>query len=144
MTLELKLLQSKSSTLYGDYSDLMISPDTHDIETISGSLKIQQQVCKFLLTEIGTSILAPSYGTLISGLINNRFNNAVVADITNQIKYGLKYIKSVNQLDGTLPNIDSVQNINLQIISNNQLQINLTLILTDGNFLQIQQVATGK
>lgn len=144
MTLELKLLQSKSADFYANFSDLVIDNNTHDIQTISGSLKIQQQIAKFLLTNIGTSLLYPNYGTLISQLVNNRFSNAVITDIQNQIKSGLKYIKSSNQLDGTLPNIDSVQNINLNVINSQQLQINIMLILSDGTFLQIQEVATSK
>jgi hypothetical protein len=145
MTKEIKTLQSKTGEFYSDFTDIIISNDNHDIVLLSdGPDKLQQQIVKFILTQIGSSVLFSNYGTNLTNLINNRFSSALINDLKNQITYSLKYVKESNNLDGSLPNIDSVLNINLSMPEPRQLNINLSILLTDGTVLNILEKAIGK
>jgi phage baseplate assembly protein W len=141
---EIHTLRSKSGDYYGDFSDIDISSDTYDMVLVSDKQKIQQQICTFLLTEVGSVPLFPNFGTKISTLLNNRTNEDVVSEIKNEIESGLKYIKSMNEANNDTLNIDKVASINLELISDTELSITLGIILTDGNYLQIEEKAMGR
>lgn len=141
MPKDLKLLNSIDGQLYGDFNDLVI--ENFDLKLVDGREKIQQQVCKFLLTLIGSVPLAVNYGTTISSLVNGRMNKMVIQDIVDQIKYGLKYIKELNDIEQEELNINSIQSVNVKIVNEREIQIDMGLLLTDGTYLQIQEKAMG-
>ena len=143
MSKEIKLMLSRSGLYYGDFNDIAIGTDTFDMILLDNEEKLQQQICKFLLTEVGTTPLFPGYGTKISTLLNNRLNQEVVGLIKNEIDAGLKYIKSMNSLNDNGLNIDKVLSINLSVVNGNELDIRLAIQLTNGNLLQIHEKAIG-
>jgi len=63
---------------------------------ISGPDKIVQDVVRGLLTQIGTMLLAPNFGTSLPSLLGARNLEGVASDITSQIQYMLGYLAQFN------------------------------------------------
>lgn len=139
---DLSLLQSTDGKNYGNFNDLII--DNFDIGLVDGTQRIQQQICKFLLTEFGSVPLFPNYGTIISSLLNNRINETTISQIKDEVDSGLKYVKSMNNANNETLNIDKVIGENFSIVDARTIQITLAILLTDGTYLQIIQPAMVK
>jgi hypothetical protein len=141
MSSDIKFIQSKSGTNFGDFADIVI--ENFDIKLIDNREKIQQQIVKFILTEKGSVPMFPSYGTNIMNLLNNRTTTLNIDSIRNDILFAIKYIKDTNELNGDDLNIDNLINLNLEIVNARELIININLKLTDGSTLQIIEKAMG-
>jgi len=139
MASDFKLIQSKSGEFFGDFADLKI--ENFDIKLIDDRDKIQQQIIKFILTEKNSVPLFPEYGTNVMRSLNNRTTTLNINDIRNDILFGIKYTKDQNTLNGDELNIDTLINMNLEIVNSRQLDITIDLKLTDGSTLQILESA---
>jgi hypothetical protein len=141
MASDFKLIQSKSGEFFGDFNDLVI--ENYDIKLIDGRQKIQQQIVKYILTEKGSTPLFPEFGTNVIRSLNNKTTTLNINDIRNDILFGIKYTKDQNTLNGDELNIDTLINMNLEIVNSRQLDITIDLKLTDGSTLQVVESAMG-
>ncbi len=136
-TKDFKLLgaDSDKDPFYATFNDIDLS--TYDIKLITGNEKIIQQVIKFILTQKGSLPLFPQYGTNIYKMLNHKYIDMSLEDIKNEIIYGVKWVKDTNVNDDI--NIKDIVNIGVQLINTTELNVRLTLSLTNGETLQLNQ-----
>jgi phage baseplate assembly protein W len=139
-TKDLYLLQSKDGIWYANFSDIIFQ--NNDIMLIADEDNLRQQVVKIMLTERGTTQLFPNYGTILSTLINQRLDPVSIQDLRSEIIYALKYIKEQN-IDETI-NIDILQTVDIQLVNSRELNISLVILLTNGKYLQINEMVRPK
>lgn len=137
MLKEFKLLQSDGGVFYANFNDLVI--EDYDIKLIDSKEKLQQQICKALLTLRSTLPLFPNYGTTITLLANNRTSAFYNQDLKDEILWALKYVKEMNKSEDI--NIDVIENVALGNSDPRELTIRITLLLTDGTYLVINESA---
>lgn len=137
-TKDFKLIQTDEPGLWATFNDIAIS--NGDIVLIEGENKIKQEIVKFILTQIGTTLLFPNYGTNIPFLMNNRVSNNLYDDLKNEIIYGCKYVQSIN-LNETI-NIAKIVSVNFETPDPRELSINIELLLTNGNTLLLTESLT--
>ena len=96
---------------------------------ISGPDKIVQDFVRGLLTQLGTAILAPNFGTNLSSLIAARKLDDVASDIAAEIQYLLGYLAQFNVNEPTNEQIDTLNRLAAQENSSTiELIINLKLL----------------
>jgi len=134
-TKDFKLLGSDDGIFWATFNDIVI--ENADIALLQGADKIRQDIVKFLLIQIGTVSMFPHYGTNIPFLMNNRSTDYVFEDLKNEIIYGVKYIQQINQNESV--NIKTIQNINMSTPTPRELDIQIDLLLTNGEVLRIDQ-----
>jgi len=133
---EIKLLQSSDGLFYANFNDIAINGD---IQLINGKDKIRQEICKFILTQQGTAPLFPTYGTNIPFLMNNRTSNLIYNDLKNEIIYAIQWIQELNKNEDI--NIQNLEKLDMEIVNERQLNIRISLVLTDGEYLKIDETS---
>jgi hypothetical protein len=73
--------------------------------------KAIQDLVKGLLTVLGTSTLAPNYGTILSGLLNARKASQISGKVVAQIRYLLGYLGTFNANESLDERIDQILSI---------------------------------
>jgi hypothetical protein len=134
-TKDFKLLGSDDGIYWATFNDIVI--ENADIALLQDVDRIRQDVVKFLLIQIGTVSMFPNYGTNIPFLMNNRSTDYVFEDLKNEIVYGVKYIQQINQNENV--NIKTIQNINMSTPTPRELDMQIDLLLTNGEVLRIDQ-----
>lgn len=90
--------QGNPPTYFGEQTnDLQIGPN-NDFTLVSGLDETSQDVQKILLTEQGTNVLFPLYGTTMQGLIGGKVNvNVISSNIQQQITQALQILFLLTQ-----------------------------------------------
>lgn len=90
--------QGNPATYFGEQTnDLQIGPN-NDFTLVSGLDETVQDVQKILLTEQGTNLLFPLYGTTMQGLIGSKINvNIIAGNIQQQITQALQILFLLTQ-----------------------------------------------
>lgn len=136
MANEIKLLSTADGIFYANFNDIALDGD---IQTISGEEKIRQEICKFILIQKGTTPLFSTYGTNIPFLINSRTTQLVYEDLKSEIIYAVQWVQEINKNEDI--NIRTLENLDIQILNERELNIRISLILTNGQYLIIDEAS---
>lgn len=134
-TKDIKLLGTIDGIFYANFSDICM--ENYQVILIDGEQKIIQQIIKFILTERGTLPLFPNYGTSITKSLNQKALEVSLEDIKNEIVYGVKYIQEQNVNDDI--NIKDIKDLQLKIINQQELNVRMSISLTNGSVLTLNE-----
>jgi len=91
---DVKYLGSRTGVYTGDFNDVSFT-NTGDLDTVSGSGRLKQDVVKILLTEQGL-MPYPNYGTQLSFMRNvNPNDTRVLSDVADEVESALRYLDAL-------------------------------------------------
>jgi hypothetical protein len=120
-------------------NDLQIGPN-NDFTLVQDLAKTTQDVQKILLTEQGTNVLFPYYGTLLQSMVGEKMNpNIISGQVQDQITTALQMLYLLTQND---PNpaqvVQTLRTLTTQIQSETNIISTLTVVAASG-----QEITTG-
>lgn len=119
---------------FGEQSNDLQLNTVNDFETVSGVEKLKQEVLKILLTERGTQLNFPLYGTTIQSLVGSKVNfTTVQARIKDEVIGALQVLQFTNKNN---PNLDekpeTLEFLSVELIAIDQVEIKLNVITESG------------
>jgi hypothetical protein len=128
------------STYFSDgMNDLQID-SSNDFALVSGLSETTQDVQKILMTEQGTNVIFPLYGTTLQGLIGNKTNiNSASGQIQDQITTALQILFLLTQNRANSAEIvQTLYSLQTSMQSETNISALLTVISASG-----QEITTG-
>lgn len=119
---------------FGEQSNDLQLNTVNDFETVSGIEKLKQDILKILLTERGTQVNFPLYGTTIQSLVGAKVNfTTVQARIKDEVIGALQVLQFVNKAN---PNLDerpeTLEFLSVEQPAIDQIEIQLNVITESG------------
>jgi phage baseplate assembly protein W len=121
-------------------NDLQIDPSNNDFTLVSGLDETVQDVQKILLTEQGTNLSFPLYGTTMQSLIGGKVNpNIISSTMQQQITQALQILFLLTQNRSNLSEVvQTLYSLKTTIQSQTNVSSLLTVIAANG-----QEITTG-
>lgn len=120
-------------------NDLQIGPN-NDFTLVMGLDETTQDVQKILLTELGTNVIFPLYGTTLQSSIGNKMNpNVISGNIQQQITQALQvlYLLTQNRLNPA-EIVQTLYSLSTTVQNETNVASLLTVIAASG-----QEITTG-
>lgn len=125
---------------FGEGTNDLVIDSSNDFSLVSGLDETTQDVQKVLLTEQGTNVSFPLYGTTLQGLIGNKVNtNTISGTVQDQITTALQILFLLTQNRSNPQEIvQTLYSLQTTLQSETNISALLTVIAASG-----QEITTG-
>lgn len=117
------------------YNDLDI--ENYDLVVLTGPARKVQDVIKALLTKQGSSLIYPSYGTILTSVPGTRGVDNINTLISDTIKEAMAWLQKIEESDSPDERISNIVSLSVvDGVNASEKQINLVILLENGQTIR--------
>lgn len=122
-------------------NDVQINSN-NDLMTLDGTDRLSQDICKILITERGTNLQLPIYGSNLQSLIGQKMELSYLqGQVLSEVRDSLIILQALNQTNPDLDQqIQTLQSIQVDITTPTQITIQFVIITKSGK--QVGSIVT--